>query len=368
MIEEAVVEEVVPQPAQLPLPDLGLQVVALVRERLKVEPQWCVSRERGFIWWPSGVAQRIYADPPSERDGCPVVLVHVETDVVREVPEGAETSQVLGVLNREATVAAFLWDHSTRKVTMHSAFAVTDTEPGVDALATTAAFVQVGELARQVNQIAASIPGSIVDESSHPTMGLRSTPSPEVIRLYRWCCDEGQKPSAFPKTNDLTGIWHWTRHPWLPGSACVPVAFPRTSFLCEFPFFSEMLARDAGDLGIQTTILRIDTTYLHPMLGAGALITLDLPFTPQPAHHIEQLQCEEAACPFAGYLMGAYSVHPNVVFRVFLPNVVAMEGVLDYFVWMMGARSHFVKGLLSPRQDILLEHTDVMDLVVTGLV
>jgi hypothetical protein len=78
-----------------PLPeDPGLELVNFLYRTMQVEPRWSERTERGFTWWPSRFAQRIWAEPPARGQ----VRVHIQTDLLRDVPINERTLATLGFI------------------------------------------------------------------------------------------------------------------------------------------------------------------------------------------------------------------------------------------------------------------------------
>jgi hypothetical protein len=60
--------------------DAGTQTVREVFEALQIDADWSTWSDRGFTWWPHRLAQRVWAEIPTENDGVSVMRVNAETD------------------------------------------------------------------------------------------------------------------------------------------------------------------------------------------------------------------------------------------------------------------------------------------------
>ena len=82
---------------------------------MQIDPEWSVREERNLTWWGHRLAQRIWAETVMIEDGDEIVRVHAETDVLRNVNTEAHAIQSLSILNRNASLSAYVWNSETKK-------------------------------------------------------------------------------------------------------------------------------------------------------------------------------------------------------------------------------------------------------------
>ena len=74
--------------------DIGQRVVDYVDDRMQIDDQWAVRSQGRFAWWAGGLAQRVWAEAASEREGALVTQVHIETDLLRKIVRHRRRSSV----------------------------------------------------------------------------------------------------------------------------------------------------------------------------------------------------------------------------------------------------------------------------------
>jgi len=91
--------------------DRGLGAVRDLHAKLQIEPEWCLSDERGFTWWAKDLAQHIWADPEAKNvNGETFHRLHACTDVFEGFDGSDRQIAVLNALNQNASLSAFLAD------------------------------------------------------------------------------------------------------------------------------------------------------------------------------------------------------------------------------------------------------------------
>src|SRR6266849_192502 len=91
---------------------------------MAIDARWSVRDSRSFTWWGHTLAQRVWAEKPVQSDGCTLVRVHAETNLRRSLQPGPPFWTALDILNRTATLSAFLWHPHARRITLHCAITI----------------------------------------------------------------------------------------------------------------------------------------------------------------------------------------------------------------------------------------------------
>lgn len=101
--------------------DVGPQVIDFLFSSMKIDEEWGIRESRGFTWWGHLLAQRVWADPPRNRNGTPVVRLHAETGLLRGLAPTDGLLARLDLLNKVASLSAFVWHPDSQRLTMHAA-------------------------------------------------------------------------------------------------------------------------------------------------------------------------------------------------------------------------------------------------------
>ena len=89
---------------------VGNRAVNSIFSTLQIDDQWSEFDEFGFTCWGHDLAQRVWTDEPMESHGIDIAAVHVETDLLRDVPASKYTVDLMAVLNGETTLHALVYD------------------------------------------------------------------------------------------------------------------------------------------------------------------------------------------------------------------------------------------------------------------
>ena len=85
--------------------DLGTQLVANVKELLRIPDEWLIDRNRGFTWWAGDYAQSIWADLGLFHNGVTIYRLHCETEMLRGHARSAECEQLISKLMSRCTLS-----------------------------------------------------------------------------------------------------------------------------------------------------------------------------------------------------------------------------------------------------------------------
>jgi hypothetical protein len=241
--------------------DVGPQLLAFIYEQMKIDPEWSVREERSLTWWGHRLAQRIWAETVIIEDGDEIVRIHAETDVLRNVNTEAHATQSLSILNRNASLSAYVWNPESKKISLRSsAYFHSQNFPWLSVFFLSSVSLQAAEAHLQPDALAKLIGGE-VDESAHPKNGFREQRDEmlDVIKLFY--APEGNNPSGFTK-KDFHAAMELDPSPWLMANES------EKGLTAEFPFPGCMPP---------TALLTVDNETKHPQLGSGLFILLRLP-------------------------------------------------------------------------------------------
>lgn len=311
-------------------PEAEAGLINFLIDRLQIDHHWFEGRGRGFSWWAGALAQRVTLAAPRTLHGVTVTTLHVETDLLADVPTSAVTWQRLASLNRFATLSAYVADVEARRIRLHASVAVTeDNWPMARALALHAMALQVADAHAEAAELAKAF-GARVDESPHPTAGVRAQPDEMlgVVEIYQ---QRGQDASPFT-TEALAQLVHLEPRPWLMA------ANEPDRLVADLDFATGQPAR-----------LELDAGVMHPALGWGLQLRLLLPVEPDAAI-AQRLNANEVAQPDA-HQLGAWCIDPErgLGFVAFMPSAAFMPELLRALVYHAAGRNEWARDLLFPQ-------------------
>jgi hypothetical protein len=307
--------------------DVGARLVDDLYAQLDLDDAWAVRRDRGFTWWGYWLAQHVVAGPPAPNGAC---AIRIWTDLVRDVDPHRDPARALAAANADATLSALLWRPDARAVV--ACCTATVDERNFDALSTvlaTAAALQVADAHNRAQSLAQACGGAAA-VSHHPTSGQRPDPASHF---------EGDLIEALD--DYLAGRR-------LHGSA------DRWDATCEVPYTGNRPAKMLAEMGrrgeIETALVQIYTDTAHGQVGNGAILTVKLPASPEPQRVLEWsnwLNAAESNGDSRTPLLGAWCPDPDaehgrtLIFRSFLPNVIAAPGELETQIGYQMTRALF---------------------------
>ena len=71
--------------------ELGSDPLAYIAERMQIDAEWAVETANSITWWAGRLAQRLTLEAPRDVHGVQVVTLHIETDLLKDVPVTATT-------------------------------------------------------------------------------------------------------------------------------------------------------------------------------------------------------------------------------------------------------------------------------------
>ena len=307
--------------------DLGLQMVALLRETLQIDDEWCQDQERGFRWWPAEQAQEIWCEPAFDDEGLTVWRIHIRTDLFRDFEATAEQLEWLqeiqsgaGVLSgpvREGPrgdrvrLAASAWVHEENLESVHWLL-------GWEGL------IQATE-ARGWASMAAKEEIATIDSSAHPTSGARTVPDDMLQGVQKLVMPAGEMESPWVGSEMEQALEVVQQLPTVLATG------GPTGLTAEFPLFDE------------TSLLQLFPEAQHVALGTGLLVLLQVPVPEadmSSALTLNERELHELTrAPFAGsWLPGEYGVS----WTSFYPNVLWQPGVAANVAAAAAARARWI--------------------------
>ena len=88
--------------------DFVEEVLRFLTARMQIEAEWAVQERTSFTWWAHTLAQRVWVAPPREFQGVELTTLHIETDLLADVPMEAATWARLASVNQYATLSAYV--------------------------------------------------------------------------------------------------------------------------------------------------------------------------------------------------------------------------------------------------------------------
>lgn len=338
--------------------DVGIQILGAIYDQLKVEDEWAVRRPRGFTWWGYRLAQHIDVAPPIHDRGLDLCSLHVRTDVVRDVDPDTNPAAFLVELNRGATLSALVWDPSDATISARCTVTVhQDIASWIYYVLATAATLQ-NDLAHSHTVELAKACGGKPAGSNHPTQGVRNDPSNSMSVPARMIIPAGNGPSKFVGAPcagiesflaEHAEVKHWY------GNADAEGATVEVPFTGSLPAMFQ--DRSSPDSRLETALVQVFTDIPHPEFGNGALVVTRLPVCPGAARAVgfaNDLNLAESAGGLdVPPLFGAWIPDPfsegddGLAFGSFLPNFLAMGGILNNWMAYQATRARFARGFLD---------------------
>lgn len=337
--------------------DVGMQVLDAVYDQLKVEDQWALRRQRGFTWWSYRLAQNIDVSTPMHDRGLDLCNLTIRTDMVRDVDPASNPAVVLTALNSQATVNALVWDPADRTISVRCAVTVHQDIAGwIYYILATVAILQ-NDIAHAHTVALANACGGSPAGTNHPAHGVRNESNSSMSVLAQMIVPAGNEPSKFiggqteglqPFLAQLAEVKGWY------GNADAESATVEVPYTGVRP--AGFQDRSAPDARLETALVRVFTDVPHPQFGNGALMITQLPVSPGPeraASLANELNLAESA---GGYdvppLFGAWVPDPlseagnGLAFNSFIPNFLAMGGILNNWMVYQATRAQFARKFL----------------------
>ncbi len=296
---------------------------------MQIEAEWAVQEKTSFTWWASSLAQRVWVAEPREFQGVPLTTLHVETDLIKDVPIDESTWPRLAAMNRFASLSAYVADPESRTISLHSSVSLTaDNYRLAQTIALHAMALQMTDAYAEAAELADAFGGQVA-ASPHPRQGMRLTPD-EMVGILEIYQQRGEADSPF-EPEELAQLVQVEPRPWL--------------------LASNDLHRVDADLEFATAIharLELDAEAKHPSLGSGLQMRLKLPIEPDPMV-AQRLNANERLEPDA-HQLGAWCVDDEhgLMFTGFIPAAAWVPELSRSLVYHLSAKNEWARALLFP--------------------
>ncbi|OBK86348.1 hypothetical protein A5648_05870 [Mycolicibacter sinensis] len=324
-----------------------MQMLDHLYDKLMIDEQWSVRRERGFTWWGYRLAQHIEVSPPIRSHDLDVCIVRIWTEVARDVDPATDPAELLAAVNMQSTMSALVWDPKTATITeCCTAVVHAENAAWLWKILMTAAVLQNTAAHSRAHAIADACGGTPA-ASNHPTSGERPELDDMLNSPEHVIAPVGAEESRF--TGALAeglGKFAWEMG-WYGSS-------DETGIVCEVPYTGNrpLILQDAHapDTARETALVRIFTDQPHPEFGNGALVLMQLPVNPgaeESTKLANRLNIIESHGDLSTPLLGAWCPdmsredHDGLAFCSFLPNVLARPGLLENQIVYQAARAQF---------------------------
>lgn len=310
--------------------DFVEEVLKFLTARMQIEAEWAVQERTSFTWWAHSLAQRVWVAEPREFQGVELRTVHIETDLLKNVPMNTSTWARLANMNRFATLSAYVADTATGKITLHASVSLTSENWLLArSIALHAMALQMADSYAEVAELAAAFGGEI-DATPHPHQGLRTRPD-EMVGILEIYQQRGEGESPFNE-DEIAQLVHLEPRPW------VMAANEPQQLHADLEFASG---------GVHAR-LELDASERHASLGSGLQMRLLLPIEPDDAI-AQKLNANECIEPDA-HQLGAWCIDPErgVVFTGFVPAAAYTPGLSRALAYHLSAKNEWARALLFP--------------------
>jgi hypothetical protein len=321
--------------------DVGLRVLARIHERLMIDEQWTVRRERGFSWIGNALVQHIDVTPAFESRDILVHQVVVQSRVVAETTTAEETiEQFLAINNCFAIGSALVYDRAEHTIDLMLAHTVhAETLEFRASHLADLAILQLWQAERDALALA-EICGGSAAYSPHPISGWRPEPDEMLGVADAIYIPAGRESSRFARLDEMERIQEFVHD-----STLASLGASSTGIAIEVPFGPD-----------DTALIQLHTDVRHPLLGAGlavrTMVRLDVSSVEAAdiAARLQQMQIQTVE---GGGQFGAWGVHLDrdvrrVAWSRFVPNAMFQIGLaLDVAIGEMN-RAQWLDRLFFP--------------------
>ena len=307
--------------------DLIEEVLKFLTARMQIEAEWAVQEKTSFTWWAHTLAQRVWVAEPRDVQGVTLTTLHIETDLLADVPMNESTWSRLAGVNQFATLSAYVADRASGTIRLHASVSLTEDNwllaraIALHAMALQMAYAEASALAEAF--------GGRVDASPHPRNGMRAQ-ADEMVNILDIYHQRGEGDSPF-SADEIAELVHLEPRPWTMASSELQQLDAELDFAAGAP------AR-----------LEVDASAKHPSLGSGLQLRLILPVEPEAAI-AQRLNANERLEPDA-HQLGAWCVEPErgFMFSGFIPAAAYTPGLSRALVYHLSAKNEWARALLFP--------------------
>ena len=296
---------------------------------MQIEAEWAVQERTSFTWWAHTLAQRVWVAPPREFQGVELTTLHIETDLLTDVPIDASTWARLAGVNQFATLSAYVANTADRSIRLHSSVSLTaDNWLLARSIALHAMALQMADAYGEASELASAFGGRVA-ATAHPQRGLRERPD-EMVGILEVYQQRGESDSPFV-ADEIAELVHLEPRPW------TTAANELQRLDADLEFATGMPAR-----------LELDAAEKHASLGSGLQMRLMLPVEPDEAI-AQKLNANECLEPDA-HQLGAWCVDPErgLMFTGFVPAAAHTPGLSRALAYHLSAKNEWARALLFP--------------------
>lgn len=309
--------------------DFVEEALKFLTARMQIDADWAVQEQTSFTWWAHALAQRVWVSPPRDIQGVEVRTLHVETNLLAEVPMNASTWARLAAINGLATLSAYVADPAARRVDLHASVSLTaENWPLARAVALHAMALQMADAYAEAAELAGAFGGRI-NATAHPRRGMRARPD-EMVGVVEIYQQRGEGGSPFT-ADEIAELVHLEPRPWVIASN------ESHALHAELDFARDSPAR-----------LELDAAARHPALGSGLQLRLMLPVEPDEMI-AQKLNANERIEPDS-HQLGAWCVDQErgLLFTSFVPAAAFVPGLSRALVYHLSAKNDWARALLFP--------------------
>jgi hypothetical protein len=309
--------------------DFVEEVLRFLTARMQIEAEWAVQERTSFTWWAHTLAQRVWVVEPREFQGVPLTTLHIETDLLTDVPMTAATWTRLASVNQFATLSAYVADQAKGTIRLHASVSLTaENWLLARAIALHAMALQMADSFAEAAELADAFGGKVAS-TPHPHRGMRDRPD-EMVGILEVYQQRGEGDSPFNE-DEIAELVHLEPRPW------TMAANEPHRLLADLEFAEGMPAR-----------LELDAAEKHASLGSGLQMRLLLPVEPDEAI-AQKLNANECVEPDA-HQLGAWCIDPErgLMFAGFVPAAAHSPGLSRALAYHLSARNEWARALLFP--------------------
>lgn len=311
--------------------DTGLALVGQVNDAFKIADKWRVDEPRGFTWWASDYAQRIWSDPGLFHNTQAVYRLHAEIELIRGRGHAQDCEVYLSQLMSCANLSALVYDETQDTFKYHcSVYATDENAEWLGRLFMAAVGLQVAEAHCKASKLAADLKGAPAS-TGHPNSGMRAEADAMCAAVERFFRPAGAAASRWE------GASEWEEARYAVKRMAEKVSTDERSFLhAEFPWAGDPTKGDMINL-------EVTTQRPHPELGNGLHMSLVLPVEmdeQNAAHTAMGLNHDERKEWKWIHDLGSWCCEKGVVeFNCFVPNTSYNKHILPALVHEMAIRA-----------------------------
>lgn len=330
--------------------DMGPDAVRYVYDKMAIDEEWSVWKERSFHWWGYRLRQTVRALAPVREGRFLLTRVVICTDFLRDVPDSPRTLELLSALNMSAVMHSWIWNRSRRKIQLLSVGVVNEETAHwmFHQLAGMAALQC--HLAHELAEPWSSVFGARPDWSPHPVGGFRPQPDDMVRVIDGVFRPWGERPSLFAGEEFLQTV-QALRSRQLLSEGC------SEEMSAELPFFGGrsalQLLFEERVLGqppepLETALIQMSSRVAHPRLGNGLFALLRLPLGIGndmawghrfAAHLNRRWRIRGLVHPrFGAWCVNA--IQNEVAYVLFVPNFQRATGLVNWVAGHLAVMNH----------------------------